>query len=65
MHRLAQMETGFRDAHDHPVLVTLLAVRATSATGCYLVTGDKDLLVLAGRYPVVTPAGFWQTHGGL
>ena len=30
----------------------------------YLITGDKDLLALAGRYPIVTPAGFWAAHGG-
>ena len=24
----------------------------------HLITGDKDLLALAGRYPIVTPAGF-------
>jgi uncharacterized protein len=28
-----------------------------------LVTGDKDLLILAERYQVVTPARFWENHG--
>ena len=31
----------------------------------YLVTGDKDLLAMAERYPIVTPATFWATHSGL
>lgn len=47
-----------RDPADLPVLGTLLASRAD-----YLVTGDKDLLPLADKYPVVTPATFWARHG--
>ena len=47
-----------RDAADLPVLGTLLAAQAN-----YLVTGDKDLLALADRYPILNPAGFWQLHG--
>jgi uncharacterized protein len=47
-----------RDPADLPVLGTLLASRAD-----YLVTGDKDLLALADKYPVVTPATFWARHG--
>jgi putative PIN family toxin of toxin-antitoxin system len=47
-----------RDGKDQPVLGTLLAAHAD-----YLVTGDKDLLALAGRYPIVTPAAFWERHG--
>lgn len=47
-----------RDPADQPVLLTLLAAQAD-----YLVTGDKDLLVLADRYPIVTPAEFWARHG--
>ena len=58
------LETALRDASDRPVLGTLLAARSTSIAS-YLVTGDKDLLVLAERYPVITPAGFWEIHGGL
>ena len=58
------LETALRDASDQPVLGTLLAARSTSIAS-YLVTGDKDLLVLAERYPVITPAGFWEIHGGL
>jgi uncharacterized protein len=48
-----------RDAADQPVLGTLLASNAN-----YLVTGDKDLLALANIYPILTPAKFWQLHGG-
>lgn len=48
-----------RDAADLPVLGTLLASKAD-----YLVTGDKDLLVLSDRYPILTPADFWRRHGG-
>lgn len=51
-------EQKLRDIADLPVLGTLLA------SGCeYLISGDKDLLALAGRYPVVTPAQFWERHG--
>ncbi|MFA7665159.1 MAG: putative toxin-antitoxin system toxin component, PIN family [Burkholderiaceae bacterium] len=48
-----------RDPDDQPVLKTLLASEAH-----YLITGDKDLLVLADRYAVITPAAFWARHGG-
>jgi uncharacterized protein len=48
-----------RDAADQPVLGTLLASNAN-----YLVTGDKDLLALVNIYPILTPAKFWQLHGG-
>jgi len=30
----------------------------------YLITGDKDLLAVADRYPILTPAQFWSLHGG-
>jgi putative PIN family toxin of toxin-antitoxin system len=52
------VEAALRDKADGPVLGTLLAARAD-----YLITGDKDLLALAGRYPIVTPAAFWGRHG--
>jgi len=48
-----------RDDADQPVLGTLLAARAD-----YLVTGDRDLLALADHYPILTPAAFWDRHGG-
>ena len=47
-----------RDAAHIPVLGTLIAARAD-----YLVTGDRDLLALADRHPIVTPAEFWKKHG--
>jgi len=51
---------GGRDPNlrDVAVLGTLRASRAD-----YLITGDKDLLALRERYPVVTPAEFWERHG--
>lgn len=52
-------DEGLRDPADQPVLQTLLAAQAR-----YLITGDKDLLTLADRYPIVTPAEFWARHGG-
>jgi putative PIN family toxin of toxin-antitoxin system len=61
---LPGMEPDLRDADDQPVLGTLLAALKTSGAD-YLVTGDKDLLALAERYPIVTPAKFWATHAGL
>ena len=52
-----------RDIDDQPVLGTLLAALKTSGAD-YLITGDKDLLVLAERYLIVPPAIFWATHAG-
>ena len=60
----AGLEAALRDANDQPVLGTLLAARSASGAS-YLVTGDKDLLALADRYPIITPARFWEIHGGL
>ncbi len=57
-------DPDLRDANDQPVLATLLAAIKTFG-GDYLVTGDKDLLAMAERYPIVTPAKFWATHAGL
>jgi uncharacterized protein len=51
-------DTSLRDAADQQVLATLRASRAN-----YLITGDKDLLALAEKYPIVTPAAFWARHG--
>lgn len=53
-----------RDPKDQDVLGTLLAALQTSAAD-YLITGDKDLLVLADRHPIITPADFWAKHAGL
>lgn len=55
----AGQESRLRDPADQQVLQTLLASGAD-----YLITGDKDLLVLAESYPIVTPAAFWRRHGG-
>ena len=63
----AQAEVGpekdLREANDQPILATLLnAQRAGGAD--YLITGDKDLLALADRFAIITPAAFWAAHGG-
>jgi putative PIN family toxin of toxin-antitoxin system len=42
-----------RDAADEMVLATFVAGQAE-----WLVSGDEDLLVLADRYPILTPAAF-------
>ena len=55
-------EAALRDINDQPVLGTLLAAHTVSGA-VYLVTGDKDLLALADRYAVMTPARFWEIHG--
>lgn len=57
-------EPELRDINALPVLGTLLpGLKAGDVN--YLITGDKDLLVLADRFPIVTPATFWDRHGGL
>lgn len=53
-----------RESDLQPVLGTLLAALKTSKAN-YLITGDKDLAVLADRHPIVAPAEFWATHAGL
>ena len=54
----ALQEGALRDAADQPVLATWAAARADD-----LITGDKDLLALAEKFPIVTPAAFWTRHG--
>lgn len=54
----AGQDTSLRDPADQQVLGTLRASKAD-----YLITGDKDLLALAAKYPIVTPATFWERHG--
>jgi uncharacterized protein len=54
-----ETDEPLRDRKDTPILGTLRASKAD-----YLITGDKDLLALAERYPIVTPAVFWERHGG-
>lgn len=53
-----RVDEGLRDEADRPVLGTLLAAHAD-----YLITGDKDLLALAEKCPIITPAVFWERHG--
>jgi putative PIN family toxin of toxin-antitoxin system len=60
----APEEELLRDRNDLPVLGTLLAALHSGAID-YLVTGDKDLLVLAESYPIISPADFWSRHGGV
>jgi uncharacterized protein len=55
---MGEREAALRDPNDQLVLGTFLASGAQ-----YLVTGDKDLLALGDRYPIVTPAVFWERHG--
>ena len=57
------VDPDLRDVADQPVLGTLLAALETSGVD-YLITGDKDLLAMAERYPIVAPAEFWTTHAG-
>lgn len=57
-------EQLLRDTNDLPVLGTLLAAHQSGKLD-YLLTGDKDLLILGDRYPILTPAEFWARHGGL
>ena len=45
-------------------MATVLAAIKTSGVN-YLITGDKELLAMAERYPIVTPAKFCATHAGL
>lgn len=61
---LPGIEPDLRDVDDQAVLGTLLAALETSRVD-YLITGDKDLLAMAERYPIVTPAMFWASHAGV
>jgi len=54
----AARDETLRDEADQLILGTLRAAKAD-----YLITGDKDLLALSERYPIVTPAEFWSRHG--
>jgi len=51
-------EPRLRDPLDQPILHILIASGAQ-----YLVTGDKDLLVLANHYNIISPANFWSQYG--
>jgi uncharacterized protein len=54
----AEEDKSLRDAADQQMLGTLRVSQAS-----YLITGDKDLLALEGKYRIVTPATFWARHG--
>lgn len=56
--------SALRGKDDLPVLGTLMAAMHAGNID-YLITGDKDLLALAGEYPIVNPGEFWTRHGGL
>lgn len=55
---------AIRDTNDLPIVGTL-AAGLRLHTVDYLITGDKDLLALSDRYPIVTPADFWARHAGV
>lgn len=61
---LDNFDHDLRGIADQPVLNTLLAALRTAGAD-YLITGDKDLLVLADKYPIVSPSGFWSTHASV
>ncbi len=54
----AHWDAQLTDPFDQAILGTLLAAQAD-----YLVTGDKALLALSDRYPVITAAQFAALHG--
>ena len=54
----AHWDAQLTDPFDQAILGTLVAAKAD-----YLITGDKALLALAAKYPVLTAAQFWQMHG--
>lgn len=54
----AHWDAQLTDPFDQAILGTLLATQAD-----YLVTGDKALLALSDRYPVITAAQFAVLHG--
>ena len=54
----AEQDSSLRDPADQQVLATLRASKAD-----YLITGDKDLLALVEKYPIVSPSTFWARHG--
>lgn len=54
----AHWDAELTDPFDQAILGTLVAAQAQ-----YLVTGDKALLALSGKYPVLTAAQFADLHG--
>jgi putative PIN family toxin of toxin-antitoxin system len=57
-------DPALRDVIDQPVPGTLIAAIESSGAD-YLITGDKDVLAMADRYPIVAPAQLWAAHAGL
>jgi len=53
----SEIEGALQDPADQKVLGSL---RASGAD--YLITCDKDLLALAEKCPILTPAAFWAKH---
>ena len=53
----AEIDPQLRDPTDQAILATLRAAGAD-----WLITGDKDLLVLSASYPITSPAAFWKTY---
>lgn len=51
-----------RAPDDLKVLGTFVAAQRLFQTD-YLISGDKDLLVLAAQFPILSPAEFWARHG--
>ena len=49
--------SGLRDPNDLPILALAIACGAD-----WLITGDKDLLALAGQFRILTPAEFCARH---
>ena len=58
------VDFDLRDRNDLPVFGTLLSAGQGEHVD-WLITGDNDLLMLANKYPIITPARFWELHGGL
>lgn len=54
----SQWDEQLTDPFDQAILGTLVAAKAD-----YLITGDKALLAVAEKYPVLAAAQFWQMHG--
>ena len=54
----AHWDAQLTDPFDQAILGTLVAAQAN-----YLITGDKALLALADKYPVLAATQFWQMHG--
>ena len=52
-------EKDLQDTNDQPILATLLSAQRVGGAD-YLTTGKKDLLALADRFAIITPAA----HGG-